>query len=300
MASMHTTILFVVALALGLILVTGPLTSVAPVIQATTEGGSDDSEEESNNGDSSDEGGGEEGGDEGETDDEQEPPPPVVDEQPVTPGNGPEPAPPTATVEEEGEIEPIIECAEGMVLNEQGTKCIVDPEKAAATTLPPTEREPLPYCDIMNKDPNWSGSCHDRKDWDEITGLYPCNDGTQKADWEDCADATQKPPIPFPKPPSCKDFPKADKCHEDRKRIIVKFIKNVNIVKKINNSERGNGGDLDIKETLVAIDYDQGAGINCVFDEDDKGQCETFDVNKDKGKEPLLQVIDFDGGNSKS
>ena len=337
MASMHTTIMFVVALVLGLILVTGPLTSVAPVIQATTEegDGTDDSEEGSNNDDSNDEGGGDEGG---STDDE--PAPPVADEQPVEPGtDGVEPAP--AIVEPEVE-DPVIECADGMVLNEQGTKCIVNPKTATATATtllppcdgsaqdcvmpngdvclkgqgghececaedmsdcpkhpsqlpppPPTEREPLPYCDIMNKDPNWSGSCHDRKDWDEITGLYPCNDGTQKADWKDCADATEKPPFPFPKPPSCKDFPKADECHEYKKKIIVKFIKNVNIVKKISNSERGNGGDLDIKETIVAINYDEGAGINCVFDDDEHGQCETFDVNKDKGKEPLLQVIPF-------
>jgi hypothetical protein len=285
--------MFVVALALGLILVTGPLTSVTPVIQATTteEGGSDDSGEESNNGDSSDEGGGGEegGGDEPETDEQEPPPPPVVDEQPVTPGDGPEPAPP---IEPEPEV---LECKEGFVLNEQGTACIIE-EKAVADAQVPEGNKPLPYCDKVGDD--YTGSCHDRKDWDDITKLYPCNDGTQKADWKDCADATDKPPFPFPKPITCKDFPKADKCHEDRKRIVVKFIKNVDIVNKISNSERGNGGDLEIKETLVAIDYDQGAGINCVFDEDDKGQCETFDVDKDKGKEPLLQVIDFDG-NSK-
>ena len=335
MFSMHTTILFVVALALGLILVTGPLTSVAPVIQATTEegdsNGSDNGDEESNNDDSSEGEGGEE--------QQEEPEPPVVDEQPVEPGtDGVEPVAPAEVVEP---VKEPLKCTDGMVLNEQGTKCIAEAEAATAKMLPPcdgsaqdcitpngdiclvgqgghececaedmsdcpkhpsqltpppTKREPLPYCDIMNKDPNWSGSCHDRKDWDEITGLYPCNDGTQKADWKDCADATQKPPFPFPKPPSCKDFPKADECHEYKKKIIVKFIKNVDIVKKISNSDRGNGGDLDIKETIVAINYDEGAGINCVFDDDEHGQCETFDVNKDKGKEPLLQVIDFSKG----
>ena len=39
-----------------------------------------------------------------------------------------------------------------------------------------TEREPLPYCDLVAAD--YTGSCHDRKDFDDVTGLYPCNDGT--------------------------------------------------------------------------------------------------------------------------
>jgi hypothetical protein len=33
--------------------------------------------------------------------------------------------------------------------------------------------------------------CHDRKDYSESTGLYPCNDGTQKERWQDCKDATK-------------------------------------------------------------------------------------------------------------
>jgi hypothetical protein len=36
------------------------------------------------------------------------------------------------------------------------------------------------------------GVCHDRKDYDDVTGLASCNDGTQKADWRDCKDATEK------------------------------------------------------------------------------------------------------------
>lgn len=45
-----------------------------------------------------------------------------------------------------------------------------------------------PYCDKVN----YAVTCHDRKDYDEDTGLYPCNDGTDKADWRDCEDATEK------------------------------------------------------------------------------------------------------------
>ena len=33
--------------------------------------------------------------------------------------------------------------------------------------------------------------CHDRKDYSQTTGLYPCNDGTNKVDWRDCKDATE-------------------------------------------------------------------------------------------------------------
>lgn len=45
------------------------------------------------------------------------------------------------------------------------------------------------YCDKVG--PDYRGSCHDRKDYSDITGLYPCNDGTQKTDWRDCKDATE-------------------------------------------------------------------------------------------------------------
>lgn len=66
-------------------------------------------------------------------------------------------------------------------------------------SLPPLEspsREVLPYCDLVEDDPNYTGGCHDRKDFDDITKLYPCNDGTQKEDWRDCEDAYVPPPKP--------------------------------------------------------------------------------------------------------
>jgi hypothetical protein len=48
----------------------------------------------------------------------------------------------------------------------------------------------LPYCDTpVGKA---ASSCHDRLDYDDVTGLAPCNDGTQKADYHDCKDATKK------------------------------------------------------------------------------------------------------------
>jgi hypothetical protein len=49
---------------------------------------------------------------------------------------------------------------------------------------------PNPYCDT---DKGKAASvCHDRLDYDQDTGLYPCNDGTNKVDWRDCKDATEK------------------------------------------------------------------------------------------------------------
>ena len=47
---------------------------------------------------------------------------------------------------------------------------------------------PNPYCDKVN----YAVTCHDRKDYDEDTDLYPCNDGNDKVDWRDCKDATEK------------------------------------------------------------------------------------------------------------
>jgi hypothetical protein len=49
---------------------------------------------------------------------------------------------------------------------------------------------PNPYCDTDKG--KAAKVCHDRKDYDEDTGLYPCNDGTNKVDWRNCKDATEK------------------------------------------------------------------------------------------------------------
>jgi hypothetical protein len=49
---------------------------------------------------------------------------------------------------------------------------------------------PNPYCDQVGS--NYRGVCHDRRDYSESTGLYPCNDGTEKKRWQDCKDATRK------------------------------------------------------------------------------------------------------------
>jgi hypothetical protein len=49
--------------------------------------------------------------------------------------------------------------------------------------------EPNPYCDTGRG--KAAPVCHDRLDYDQNSGLYPCNDGTSKVDWRDCKDATE-------------------------------------------------------------------------------------------------------------
>jgi len=83
--------------------------------------------------------------------------------------------------------------------------------------------------------------------------------------------------------------------HKDRSKII-KIINNIDIVNKIVNSGDGDNdnGELDdIFQVIVAINYQEGAGIVCVFEDDNTAQCEIFNVNKDNDKEPLLQIIPF-------
>jgi hypothetical protein len=41
-----------------------------------------------------------------------------------------------------------------------------------------------PYCDQVPSD--YSGSCWDRQDIDEETGLAPCRDGSFEEDYHDC------------------------------------------------------------------------------------------------------------------
>lgn len=56
------------------------------------------------------------------------------------------------------------------------------------------DNKPNPYCDKVSDEYMQNGGfCHDRLDFDEETGLFPCNDGTQQKDWRDCDDATELP-----------------------------------------------------------------------------------------------------------
>lgn len=217
---------------------------------------------------------------------EPEPEKEIIDEGPEDEHIDVKPETPPPVIEEPEKIE---DPCKGIAHIPEDTDCDgkIDPDFIGKPIMPPLDpspspKKPLPYCDLMPDD--FQGSCHDRRDWDDITGLYPCNDGTQKKDYHDCIDASNPD---WPK--HCtKNF---DKCKE-RSDKVIKIIKNVNVVKKINSVQ--NNGNLGIEQSIVAINYDEGAGINCFFGDDNDGQCETFDVTKDSGKEPLLQIINFD------
>ena len=47
-----------------------------------------------------------------------------------------------------------------------------------------------PYCDKLTNEERQSQNCHDRKDYDEDTLLYTCNDDSQVGDWRDCPDVS--------------------------------------------------------------------------------------------------------------
>jgi hypothetical protein len=64
----------------------------------------------------------------------------------------------------------------------------------SATAMPSYASEANPYCDLVSDEYMESGgSCHDRKDYYDggpNDGLYPCNDGSARTDWEDCPDVS--------------------------------------------------------------------------------------------------------------
>lgn len=80
-----------------------------------------------------------------------------------------------------------------------------------------------------------------------------------------------------------------DHKNDGKRNLVIKHFHDTKIINRIIEST----DDLDVAQTIVAISYDEGAGINCVISNDNQGQCETFDVNKDAGKEPFLAVIPF-------
>jgi hypothetical protein len=48
------------------------------------------------------------------------------------------------------------------------------------------DNDVLPYCDVAG----YEDGCFDRKDYDQETGLFPCNDGSYEEDWKDCDDVS--------------------------------------------------------------------------------------------------------------
>lgn len=141
------------------------LVGTPPVFSSIEDSGSESESEGSN------EGGG------GDSEPEPEPEPIVEPEVPI------EPLPEAALVPEPEPTEII--CPVGFEL--EGETCVEVPEDIP---LPQERRAVLPYCDTPEAE---GRSCHDLQDYDEETGLYPCNDGTQEENAEDCPDAYEAP-----------------------------------------------------------------------------------------------------------
>ncbi len=89
------------------------------------------------------------------------------------------------------------ECAEDM------SDCPMHPGIVDPETKP---KKPLPYCDTPEGEA--ATTCHDRYDFDEDTGLYPCNDGTQATDPLECNDVyVPEPPGGFCQALGCPGSP---------------------------------------------------------------------------------------------
>ena len=80
-------------------------------------------------------------------------------------------------------------CLDGYETEEEEEEIVYDEGEDMSSR--PVERErgdeerdedELPYCDQIDLTVG-SGSCFDRKDYDQETGLYPCKDGSCVEDW---------------------------------------------------------------------------------------------------------------------
>lgn len=198
---------------------------------------------------------------------------------------------------------------------------------------PPLESpspDPLPYCDLVEDDPSYTGPCHDRQDFDDITGLYPCNDGTQEEDWRDCGDAYVPPEQPCdpatdincesvscipedPEPcvPQCKEGFELEngKCGEDdgidcppgydkvsknecKKEITIIVNQIVQNTKDNNNHGHGNFPAVDI----IGLSTKQnGDSMVCLINIDnDNVQCQEFGMPQDRVNGDFWRVIETD------
>lgn len=323
----NASLLLLLVSVFGMVVVSAASSNGLQLIRASTEGGGGDSggggDDGGNGGGGDDSGGGDGGGidsgggDEPEEPEEpEEPPPEEVD--PVEP----EPQP-TLPVEP---IEPLPPC-DGSAqdcITDNGVICLVgqgghececsedmsDCPEHPSIPEPPVEppRKPLPYCDLVPDD--YEGTCHDRNDYDEITGKYPCNDGTQADDWRDCEDAYVPSCNPDTDPNcenvvcpagmqviggDCKPGPKCKKGYELTGWKCVRIehktiIKNINIYKTIHNT-----ADFPEVDVIGLSLKDDGGAMVCMMNIDnDWVQCQEFGVPNDRINENIWRVIETD------
>jgi hypothetical protein len=61
---------------------------------------------------------------------------------------------------------------------------------SSATEDDGNNNDEIPYCDEAG--PEYNGTCFDSQDYDEVTGLAPCKDGSQVQNYKDCPDRQDK------------------------------------------------------------------------------------------------------------
>jgi hypothetical protein len=61
---------------------------------------------------------------------------------------------------------------------------------SSATEDDGNNNDGIPYCDEAG--PEYNGACFDSQDYDEVTGLAPCKDGSQVQNYKDCPDRQDK------------------------------------------------------------------------------------------------------------
>lgn len=90
-----------------------------------------------------------------------------------------------------------VECSDGSSVATQAECPVIQEQKecydgitVVANQPCPPPKDPSPYCNTPAA--KHSINCWDVKDYSDNTGLYPCNDGTQKADWKDCVDVSSE------------------------------------------------------------------------------------------------------------
>jgi hypothetical protein len=212
-----------------------------------------------------------------------------------------------------------------------------DPLDCGDATAPPLDpepspspsREPLPYCDIV-AGPGFNGACHDRRDYDELTGLYPCNDGTQEVDWRDCADASAPEPgdnycqalgcpgsppdpengcmdgrdpvnglCPIPGPGNGNGNGDDDDDDNDNNggsssssTVIIKNINNIQVIERTVKSDRSAVPNVDIIGLSVK---DNGDAIVCLLNiNNDWVECQEFGMVDDRADAAFDRIIEVD------
>ena len=313
----------------------------------TTEGGDDSGGDEggSNDDGNNDNGDGDGNGDSGQPEPEPEPEPetpPMQTDEPPAPA---ETLPETALIPEQPEP---IECPEGYFLSDTD-KCVPDPltelgelvgpppectpEQTSLECLEEITKEPLPYCDTPEAE--GAPACHDLQDYDEETGLYPCNDGTQAIVPEECPNAYEPPlenqtdpsPLPYPSPevevdvgdnttdpgdngtdpiptPPNGNGTNGNDTNGDIDIDII--IKNIN--KNVFNNEKNHHHESFPEIDIIGLSTKQnGDSMVCLINIDNENvQCQEYGMPSNRVNDDFWRVIetdhdkDYDNGNTGS